>query len=269
MCSDEIQNKNIGEPNPSPVACVSMNTSQHDENAFAFHLDAIHGKYLYFRAISIWSQCAKHGRDIRRPSPVIVDSFGINMDRLGQEWRWVRSEPDVSRWLKDFGWMLTPAELAKKRLACLLKSQTCLKSPLGLFWDVAIARNRAKNRRIKDSVRQSVLDRDGHRCIECHKTENDGVELTMDHVIPFSRGGETTEGNLVTLCATCNQGHGNQHHPHLFALAGLHHGWDPTVLGFVSPATNINDVLNAATRMSQNIMVSRCKARCIIDAGCR
>ena len=31
------------------------------------------------------------------------------------------------------------------------------------------------------------------------KSEADGVSLTMDHVIPFSRGGETSEGNLVTL----------------------------------------------------------------------
>ncbi|WP_339138303.1 MAG: HNH endonuclease [Candidatus Electrothrix sp. GW3-4] len=29
-------------------------------------------------------------------------------------------------------------------------------------------------------------------------------ELTMDHIIPLSRGGRSTKGNLVPCCKTCN-----------------------------------------------------------------
>ncbi len=29
-------------------------------------------------------------------------------------------------------------------------------------------------------------------------------ELTMDHLIPISRGGTSTKGNLVTSCKPCN-----------------------------------------------------------------
>jgi 5-methylcytosine-specific restriction endonuclease McrA len=29
-------------------------------------------------------------------------------------------------------------------------------------------------------------------------------ELTMDHVVPISRGGRTTKGNVVPACKTCN-----------------------------------------------------------------
>jgi len=29
-------------------------------------------------------------------------------------------------------------------------------------------------------------------------------ELTMDHVVPLSRGGRTTKGNVVPSCKTCN-----------------------------------------------------------------
>ena len=29
-------------------------------------------------------------------------------------------------------------------------------------------------------------------------------ELTMDHVVPLSRGGKTTRGNVVPACKTCN-----------------------------------------------------------------
>jgi 5-methylcytosine-specific restriction protein A len=29
-------------------------------------------------------------------------------------------------------------------------------------------------------------------------------ELTMDHIVPISRGGKSTKGNLVPCCRTCN-----------------------------------------------------------------
>ncbi len=29
-------------------------------------------------------------------------------------------------------------------------------------------------------------------------------ELTMDHVVPVSRGGKSTKGNVVPACKTCN-----------------------------------------------------------------
>lgn len=29
-------------------------------------------------------------------------------------------------------------------------------------------------------------------------------ELTMDHVVPLSRGGRTTKGNVAPVCKTCN-----------------------------------------------------------------
>lgn len=29
-------------------------------------------------------------------------------------------------------------------------------------------------------------------------------ELTMDHIVPMSRGGRSTKGNVVPACKTCN-----------------------------------------------------------------
>lgn len=29
-------------------------------------------------------------------------------------------------------------------------------------------------------------------------------ELTLDHVVPIARGGESTKGNVVTACKACN-----------------------------------------------------------------
>jgi len=53
---------------------------------------------------------------------------------------------------------------------------------------------------IPRTLRLAVFQRDDHACLACGSTEN----LACDHVIPESRGGETTPENLQTLCATCN-----------------------------------------------------------------
>jgi 5-methylcytosine-specific restriction endonuclease McrA len=48
-----------------------------------------------------------------------------------------------------------------------------------------------------------------YTCQYCHKTLNSG-ELTLDHVIPRSRAGETTWENLVACCHPCNNRKGNR-----------------------------------------------------------
>lgn len=54
--------------------------------------------------------------------------------------------------------------------------------------------------------RRNVLKRDGNRCQYCSKTE----DLTIDHVLPKSRGGNDTWENLVTACNKCNHRKGNR-----------------------------------------------------------
>jgi hypothetical protein len=56
-----------------------------------------------------------------------------------------------------------------------------------------------------------VMKRDGFRCRYCGKSPatHAGVELVLDHVHAWSKGGETTPENLVTSCAACNAGKGN------------------------------------------------------------
>jgi len=39
-----------------------------------------------------------------------------------------------------------------------------------------------------------------HRCLYCGSTEN----LTIDHIIPWSRGGGSAYGNFQVLCEPCN-----------------------------------------------------------------
>jgi 5-methylcytosine-specific restriction endonuclease McrA len=55
--------------------------------------------------------------------------------------------------------------------------------------------------------RRWVLRRDGYACQYCGRTD---VELTMDHVLPVSRGGQTTWTNVVAACVPCNRKKANR-----------------------------------------------------------
>ena len=49
--------------------------------------------------------------------------------------------------------------------------------------------------------RRALFARDGWRCVYCGATAG---RLTLDHVVPRSRGGESSWENVVTACAPCN-----------------------------------------------------------------
>jgi 5-methylcytosine-specific restriction endonuclease McrA len=103
---------------------------------------------------------------------------------------------------------------------------------------------RAVQRKIS---RRALFARDGWRCVYCGST---GGRLTLDHVVPRSRGGDSVWENVVTSCAPCNLRKGDRllHEvkmelrqpprapaPVLFirlAAQTIPHGWQPYLSGF-------------------------------------
>lgn len=57
--------------------------------------------------------------------------------------------------------------------------------------------------------RKNILMRDRFTCQYCHRALP-ASELTLDHVIPRSRMGETSWENLVACCHRCNNRKGNR-----------------------------------------------------------
>ena len=52
--------------------------------------------------------------------------------------------------------------------------------------------------------RERILQRDRYRCVYCNA--NPPLhELTLDHVEPRVKGGDQSDGNLVTCCTACNE----------------------------------------------------------------
>ncbi len=57
--------------------------------------------------------------------------------------------------------------------------------------------------------RRSIMARDQYTCQYCGATPL-RADLTLDHVLPRSRGGRTEWENVVVACRVCNQKKGNR-----------------------------------------------------------
>jgi len=55
-------------------------------------------------------------------------------------------------------------------------------------------------------MRFKVMTRDNFKCCACgaSPTKDPSVELYVDHITPWAKGGETVLENLQTLCSKCN-----------------------------------------------------------------
>lgn len=60
-------------------------------------------------------------------------------------------------------------------------------------------------------LRFRIMQRDNFKCCLCGASPalTPGVQLHIDHIVPWSKGGETVLENLQTLCSDCNLGKGN------------------------------------------------------------
>jgi len=64
-------------------------------------------------------------------------------------------------------------------------------------------RYRVKNLKIN---RNRIFKRDNHQCVYCGSKRS----LTIDHVVPKSKGGNNSWTNLVTCCSPCNRKKGDK-----------------------------------------------------------
>ncbi len=70
---------------------------------------------------------------------------------------------------------------------------------------------RGHNSRVRTiplGLRYDILKRDHFKCVRCGDSPatNPKCKLHVDHIDPFSQGGESVKENLRTLCLSCNQG---------------------------------------------------------------
>jgi len=89
-------------------------------------------------------------------------------------------------------------------------------------------------------TRRAIFARDGHRCQYCGA---DNVVLTIDHVLPSSRGGGSDWTNLVASCVACNNKKGS-HTPEEAGMRLVNQPYRPRhapCIGYAKFVTGIRD----------------------------
>jgi hypothetical protein len=88
----------------------------------------------------------------------------------------------------DIGWFYDPNSSFNKR-----EESTSL--PKGKRW-----------KPISKKLKLEIFSKDDFTCVICRTNDN----LTIDHIVPRSKGGTEERNNLQTLCRSCNSRKGNR-----------------------------------------------------------
>lgn len=218
---------------------------------YAIDLKQLCGGYAYFSVFTHGSARKERRYEWRQPSQIVATLFAKALGDLGLTSLRVDSEATYKAWLHTQGWALIDVEFARTNMSQWLKAHNCVRSALGSFTDVNIASPAVLKRSLRGRSREQILKRDGAKCLWCGSEEN----LTLQHVLPYSLGGETHSTNLILLCEPHNQELADEYLIELYQLAGLHFGMEPSLL----KRSDLSDLaLARVVQFSSNIMHTRC-----------
>lgn len=98
------------------------------------------------------------------------------------------------------------AEQFTELLQELLDAGLVMRTPSGVLAtkEMTVFRRRTQ---ITEEVRAAVMERDGGQCRYCGILSD---RMTMDHVVPWSRGGSNEIENLASACVSCNAKKGDR-----------------------------------------------------------
>ncbi len=150
---------------------------------------------LFENIKSLWMRLGRQPRYSELRVPISRYSAGTYGNRFGS---WAKA-------LREFvAWVNSDAPDQPQQGAEQVLGASDAKIQIGSM-------RRRTRREISDRQRFRILLRDGFRCRACGASplKDPGIELHVDHVLPWSKGGETTDNNLETKCNKCNLGKGN------------------------------------------------------------
>ena len=149
------------------------------------------------------------GKRWRIPEGELFENLATIWMRLGRQPRRedldrVPSRVSASTYEQRFGgW--------RRALAAFVAFARAEERPRNRLNDAKAGLRRTSSRQPSLRLRFKVMRRDHFSCRSCGASpgKDASVELHVDHVISWSKGGETILENLQTLCSRCNLGKAN------------------------------------------------------------
>ena len=150
----------------------------------------ISNEELFENIRAIWLQLGRQPRYAEIKAPISKFSAGTYENRFGT---WRESLTEFVAWVNSDS------------------PQPDRKSESGAEKQRPTRPKKRTKRDISDRQRFRILVRDGFRCLSCGASplKTPGIELHVDHILPWSKGGETVDENLQAKCSQCNLGKGN------------------------------------------------------------
>lgn len=130
-------------------------------------------------------------------------------------------------------WRRAMALMAKGKVQVLKTSAAAIRTAEGRVLKIPAVMRLIKLIRVVYRHRvpfskRNILIRDGFRCAYCGTA---GRRLTIDHIIPKSRGGKTSFENCVASCVICNNAKGDKT-PREADMSLMAKAYQPTISEF-------------------------------------
>lgn len=149
--------------------------------------------------IGLWTLADREGRLEDRPKRIKGEIFPYEvfdiepmLNRLQKDGFLVRYEVDSIHYIQIVNFVKHQDPHYKEK-------RSIIPAPEG-------ERNLVLATQVAREQRRRILERDGNKCKQCGSTEY----LCIDHIIPVSRGGDSSDENLQILCRGCNTAKGNK-----------------------------------------------------------
>lgn len=179
---------------------INEETLSHLENALNNYLAAYQGKIL------LEQERDRLMQTLTDPLPSLF--YKLNKSRLEKE---LGFEPvrviDINFQTYRFQYVSSGGN-SSYEVSIILDMEN-LEKFIKYLGDMLRFRNSAKGQRalMTPQLREKIKRRDGNTCQQCGVSVKDEPNLLIeiDHIIPISKGGATTEDNLQALCWRCNR----------------------------------------------------------------
>jgi HNH endonuclease/Homing endonuclease associated repeat len=139
----------------------------------------------------------------------------VLLKNLADVWRRLGRQPTWRELTKRGGFSMFAGATYKRRFGSWHKSLRAFEAFVNSGRRDALpqrARTAGRSsREVNWRLRATVLIRDNCLCRMCGASpaKDPAVTLHVDHIVPWSKGGQTVLANLQALCATCNIGKGD------------------------------------------------------------
>jgi 5-methylcytosine-specific restriction endonuclease McrA len=179
----------------------------------------LHGRYgttTISRRFGSWNRAVRAAGLIALPSPPRNPSDEDLFDNFEKLWRQLGRQPrgrDIVPPQSRFGVRLYHKRFGtfRKALAHFLARQKRIGKTTARPITTELPTRHKTHREVRAQMRYRILNRDHFKCRLCGRSPatDPTVQLHVDHIKPWSLGGETVAENLQTLCDQCNAGKSN------------------------------------------------------------